>query len=353
MIDLSTHIEIDSSSPISVLHHQESSNDVHSKCTSSSDRRKTKTNSQRFDRLVHRGRMSADVRRGSSTSIGFVYKRRAPCPWLMTRRRIISNRNILRSTPNSISIRLRIVIGIISSFSVVILFIDYFRSIFSSTIRRRSVSSDGFFQRVESLLWSRFSIYVVVSSVIGFSKVFRNWRRSGILSAERTPKSSSPLFSVWWPTMSNPFSTTASKVMMVSNRARKCFFLWGKTFNSLKSDASWSFRLAELDRMHDENTEKFIECIKTSHDVCGENNFIAIKVTALIQPRVLKKFNELLQSIDDRSSLPPLFEFINRPKVNKELNAEMDPLVESSFLTNQVSWNRGKKLFVRPLSIRV
>ena len=97
--------------------------------------------------------------------------------------------------------------------------------------------------------------------------------------------------------------------------------------------------------MHNENTEKFIECIKTSRDVCGENNLIAIKVTALIQPNVLKKFNALLQYIEDCSSLPSLFEFINRPKVNKQLDAPIDPFIESSFLENQVSQSDEKFVF--------
>ena len=92
------------------------------------------------------------------------------------------------------------------------------------------------------------------------------------------------------------------------------------------------FRLQETERMHDQNTEKFLECIKTSHDVCGENNLIAIKVTALIRPSVLKKFNTLLKSAENRSSLPPLFEFINRESSNEKLGASS----ESSPLQNQV-----------------
>ena len=141
--------------------------------------------------------------------------------------------------------------------------------------------------------------------------------------------------------------------MKVLLRVRKCFFLRRKKqFRSFKSHASRTFRLAELDRIHNDNTEKFIECIKTSRDVCGENNLIAIKVTALVQPRVLKKFNTLLRSIDDRSALPALFEFINRPRINKELHAPIDPLIESSFLTNQVRRNESRKVLSRPLPIR-
>ena len=72
------------------------------------------------------------------------------------------------------------------------------------------------------------------------------------------------------------------------------------------------YRLEESDRIHDYNTKKFIECIKTSHNVCGSGNLIAIKVTALIRPNILKKLNIWIKSIKDRSSLPSIFEFINQ-----------------------------------------
>lgn len=103
------------------------------------------------------------------------------------------------------------------------------------------------------------------------------------------------------------------------------------------------FRSAELDRMHNENTEKFIECIKTSRDVCGENNLVAIKVTALVQPSVLNKFNKLLQTIENRSSLPSIFELINRTNTNEK---SIDSVIESSFLTNQVNSNKEKIRFL-------
>ncbi len=70
--------------------------------------------------------------------------------------------------------------------------------------------------------------------------------------------------------------------------------------------------------MHDYNTNKFIECIKTSHNVCGPNNLVAIKVTALAQPGVLKKFNTLLKSIENRSLLPSLFELINQEQKSEK-----------------------------------
>jgi hypothetical protein len=70
--------------------------------------------------------------------------------------------------------------------------------------------------------------------------------------------------------------------------------------------------------VHDYNTNKFIECIKTSHNVCGPNNLVAIKVTALAQPGVLKKFNTLLKSIENRSLLPSLFELINQEQKSEK-----------------------------------
>ncbi|CAF1041000.1 unnamed protein product [Rotaria sp. Silwood1] len=90
---------------------------------------------------------------------------------------------------------------------------------------------------------------------------------------------------------------------------------------SVESDdtGELSAALEENDRMHDHNTSKFIECIKTSHDVCGVNNFVAIKVTALIRPGVLKKLNALLKSIENRSLLPPLFEFINQEQKSENV----------------------------------
>ncbi|CAF1325409.1 unnamed protein product [Adineta ricciae] len=75
-------------------------------------------------------------------------------------------------------------------------------------------------------------------------------------------------------------------------------------------DAS-STSAEDVERMHDLNTDKFIECIKTSHSVCGPNNLVAIKVTALIKPSSLKKFNAFIKAIPNRSALPSLFELIN------------------------------------------
>ncbi len=79
------------------------------------------------------------------------------------------------------------------------------------------------------------------------------------------------------------------------------------------------FRLDQIDRIHDHNTAKFIECIQTSHDVCGTNNLVAIKVTALIRPSVLKKLNIILKSLKDRSLLPSLFELINQEQSNEKI----------------------------------
>lgn len=88
--------------------------------------------------------------------------------------------------------------------------------------------------------------------------------------------------------------------------------------------------------MHDHNTEKFIECIKTSHDICGVNNLIAIKVTALVRPSVLKKFNTLLKSVKARSSLPALFELINQEQTNEKTVSLLEQSVNSSFVKDQV-----------------
>lgn len=78
------------------------------------------------------------------------------------------------------------------------------------------------------------------------------------------------------------------------------------------------FRSEQTERMHEHNTEKFVECIRTAHNVCGENNLVAIKVTALIRPNTLRKFNSVLKSIADRSALPSLFEMINEGQKTME-----------------------------------
>ncbi|CAF2748889.1 unnamed protein product [Rotaria sp. Silwood2] len=93
--------------------------------------------------------------------------------------------------------------------------------------------------------------------------------------------------------------------------------------------------------MHDHNTAKFIECIQTSHDICGANNLIAIKVTALIRPNVLKKLNTILNSMKNRSSLPPLFELINQEQTNNKIavlfqDSDNTPLIKDQ---NQISSN--------------
>lgn len=89
--------------------------------------------------------------------------------------------------------------------------------------------------------------------------------------------------------------------------------------------------------MHDHNTEKFIECIKTSHDVCGVNNLIAVKVTALVRPSVLKKFDTLLKSIKTRSVLPPLFELINQQETNEKTVTLLEQSVNASLTNDSVS----------------
>jgi hypothetical protein len=88
--------------------------------------------------------------------------------------------------------------------------------------------------------------------------------------------------------------------------------------------------------MHDHNTDKFIECIKTSHDVCGANNLVAIKVTALVRPNVLKKFNTILKSLTNRSLLPPLFELINQEQTNEKSVVLLEQSVSSPWINQQV-----------------
>lgn len=85
-------------------------------------------------------------------------------------------------------------------------------------------------------------------------------------------------------------------------------------------------RSEQTERMQEHNTDKFIECIRTAHNVCGENNLVAIKVTALIRPNTLRKFNHVLKAITDRSSLPSIFEMINEDQKTMEsfLNTSMN-----------------------------
>jgi hypothetical protein len=88
--------------------------------------------------------------------------------------------------------------------------------------------------------------------------------------------------------------------------------------------------------VHDYNTNKFIECIKTSYNVCGPNNLVAIKVTALAQPGVLKKFNTLLKSIENRSLLPSLFELINQEQKSEKTIEVFQQSIMSYFAKKQV-----------------
>ncbi|CAF0731856.1 unnamed protein product [Rotaria sp. Silwood1] len=98
---------------------------------------------------------------------------------------------------------------------------------------------------------------------------------------------------------------------------------------------------SQIDLMHDHNTTKFIECIQTSHDLCGPNNLVAIKVTALIRPNVLKKFNTILKSMKNRSSLPPLFELINQEQTNNKIVVLFQDSVNKNLKEdqNQISSN--------------
>ncbi|CAF1316198.1 unnamed protein product [Adineta steineri] len=104
---------------------------------------------------------------------------------------------------------------------------------------------------------------------------------------------------------------------------------------SVESDDTNSSASSDADRLLDHNTAKFIECIKTSHDICGANNLIAVKVTALIHPSVLKKLNTVLKSLGDRLILPPLFELINQDKSNEEIITSFQQSIHSYFQKDQ------------------
>ncbi|CAF1215173.1 unnamed protein product [Rotaria sordida] len=92
---------------------------------------------------------------------------------------------------------------------------------------------------------------------------------------------------------------------------------------------------SQVDHMHDQNATKFIECIHTSHDVCGPDNLVAIKVTALVRPNVLKKFNTILQSMKNHSSLPPLFELINQQPTNNKAVVLLQDSINTHLINNQ------------------
>ena len=95
-------------------------------------------------------------------------------------------------------------------------------------------------------------------------------------------------------------------------------------------------RSTQNDRLHDQNTYKFIECIETSHSFCGPKNLIAIKVTALIRPSVLKKFNTILKSIADRSVLPSMFELINKERKKDKIVESFQKSINSQLTKSQV-----------------
>ncbi len=109
------------------------------------------------------------------------------------------------------------------------------------------------------------------------------------------------------------------------------------------------FRLDQIDRIHDHNTAKFIECIQTSHDVCGTNNLVAIKVTALIRPSVLKKLNIILKSLKDRSLLPSLFELINQEQMNEKTVAFLQQSINSSL----IKYQQVKKRILSIISLHI
>lgn len=105
---------------------------------------------------------------------------------------------------------------------------------------------------------------------------------------------------------------TAEEIQPVIERLQKYGVQPILDYSVESDDASSSPSLNEIERIHEHNTNKFIECLNTSRRVCGKTNLIAIKITALIRPNILKKFNQLIKSISNRSTLPSLFELINR-----------------------------------------
>ena len=99
----------------------------------------------------------------------------------------------------------------------------------------------------------------------------------------------------------------------------------------------------------DQNTSQFIECIQTSHDVCGPDNLVAVKVTALVRPTLLKKLNSVLQLIEDRSSLPSLFQWINHEPCDEETIRALKSSFQASRETNPVTsqvFDRSDKRFL-------
>lgn len=104
----------------------------------------------------------------------------------------------------------------------------------------------------------------------------------------------------------------------------------------MKSFHTDLYRSNQNDRMHDHNTYKFIECIQTSHNVCGPNNLVAIKVTALTQPSILKTFNNLLKSIENRSLLPSVFELVNKKRKDEKTVEVFQQSIKSNIAKNEV-----------------
>ena len=111
------------------------------------------------------------------------------------------------------------------------------------------------------------------------------------------------------------------------------------------------------DPLLDQNTSQFIECIQTSHDVCGPDNLVAVKVTALVRPTLLKKLNSVLQLIEDRSSLPSLFQWINHEPCDEKtigaLKSSFQASRETDPVTIQVFDRSDKKFLFIHLDCRV
>lgn len=93
--------------------------------------------------------------------------------------------------------------------------------------------------------------------------------------------------------------------------------------------------------VHQENCEKFLESIEASRRVCGANNLVAIKLTALIRPSTLRKLNHVVKSIENRFKLPIVFQIFN------ENFLDFRQSVPWSNLFNDEEWNEVESLIRR------
>lgn len=130
---------------------------------------------------------------------------------------------------------------------------------------------------------------------------------------------------------------TAEEIQPVIERLQKYGVQPILDYSVESDDAHSTPSLNEIERIHEHNTNKFIECLETSRRVCGKTNLIAIKITALIRPNILKKFNQLIKSISDRSTLPSLIELINRENSEENFQNFFDKIQENVASTSKLT----------------